>query len=294
MKATPAASVSVIISFYREVDQLALTLAALEVQQAATQAARKAATFEIIIADDGSPPEIVTALSTMLDECPIASRHVHHEDLGFRKTRILNRAVEAASGEYLVFIDMDCIPHPSFVRAHVQYRERGVVLEGRRVHLSPKITSALTPEAVRAGTLQSLPVFIDGILGKTHGMRKGFLIRNRLLRRLVNRSTRGLVGSNFSLHREDLLAVNGFDERYEAPGTGEDADLQVRLQGMGCRLVNVHNQAIQYHLHHAIRERSPHNRALLDQVKADHAWVTPYGITSAAVRSDDSDGLRSS
>ena len=39
--------------------------------------------------------------------------HVWHEDRGFRKCEILNRAILAASADYLIFTDGDTIPADS-------------------------------------------------------------------------------------------------------------------------------------------------------------------------------------
>src|SRR5690554_2143218 len=74
--------------------------------------------FEIIIADDGSGPETREAIERMRSQLPMPLRHVWHEDRGFRKCEILNRAIAAASGDYLIFLDGDCIPRRDFVDVH--------------------------------------------------------------------------------------------------------------------------------------------------------------------------------
>ena len=53
-----------------------------------------------------------------------------------------------------------------------------------------------------------------------------------------------------SMSRTDLMAINGFDENYTLPATGEDYDIEWRMEANGCKIVSLHNLAVQYHLHH--------------------------------------------
>ena len=61
-----------------------------------------------------------------------------------------------------------------------------------------------------------------------------------------------MLGSNFSVMKRDMLAVNGFDELYEGPGCGEDSDLFVRLTRAGVRGKSLRNLGILYHLYHPL------------------------------------------
>ena len=62
---------------------------------------------EIIIADDGSRDDTRQLIDSFRDKLPI--KHVWHEDNGFQKSRILNKALIAAESEYLIFTDQ--VPH---------------------------------------------------------------------------------------------------------------------------------------------------------------------------------------
>ncbi len=53
-----------------------------------------------------------------------------------------------------------------------------------------------------------------------------------------------------SFFREDIEAINGFDEDYVMPAIGEDIDLTWRFKGLGYKVVSLRNLAIQYHLYH--------------------------------------------
>lgn len=268
---------TLVISFYNRIDYLRRILAALERQSIQD--------FEIAIADDGSRNEVVDEVQEIMRTSSLTIQHLWHEDLGFRKTQIFNRAVVASRSEYLIFIDGDCVPHPRFVEEHFKNRELRTVLAGRRVNLSSKFINILTEENIRSGILENgfeRKLIFDGMFGKSSHVMKGIFIELPALRKYLNRKETGLLGCNFSIHKSDLLDVNGFDERYEAPAVGEDTDLEVRLRWNGVKLKTVKNMAIQYHFDHPKLQRPQVNLDIFEKVLLDKRAYTPYGI----VRSD--------
>ena len=50
--------------------------------------------------------------------------HLTQEDKGFRKNKILNEAIRTDKTGYMIFIDGDCIPHPDFIKEHIENREK--------------------------------------------------------------------------------------------------------------------------------------------------------------------------
>ena len=94
----------------------------------------------------------------------------------------------------------------------------------------------------------------------------------------MNRRYRGLLGCNFSLYKQDLIAVNGFDERYEQPSVGEDSDVEFRLGLMGIRVKSMNYMAVQYHLFHPPSARPEGNLELFASVKAEAKAYTEFGI----------------
>lgn len=263
---------SLIISFYNRIDFLILVLSGIEVQTFND--------FEVIIADDGSREEIVEEIKSMSKNYYFPIKHIWHEDKGFRKNKILNQAIMQSSSEYLIFIDGDCIPHKEFIKEHYFNREEKTCLTGRRVNLSKKITEKLTPDLIKQNYLEknNFLLFWDSLLGNTIDFEKGIYLKSKILRKIVNKKSRGILGSNFSVHKNDLLAINGFDERYEAPSIGEDSDLQFRLELNGVIIKSLNNIAIQYHLYHPLQKRLQTNLDLFEQVKKDSITFTPYGI----------------
>lgn len=264
--------VSLIISFYKRIDYLKLILEALKNQTYKN--------FEVIIADDGSPLDIVNQVEKLSVEFPFTIKHVWHEDKGFRKNKILNCAIEAASSDYLIFIDGDCIPHTEFVKEHNNHKKTGTCLTGRRVNLSEKITDTLSEEKIKNNFLENNfhLMILDGLFGNSDYVEKGFYIKGSMLRDFFNKKRRGLLGCNFSLFKEDLLKINGFDERYEAPSIGEDSDIEFRLRLNGVQIKSLNNIAIQYHLYHKLQPRPAENVELFEKVKREKTAYTPFGV----------------
>lgn len=263
---------SVIISIYNRIDYLALLFAGFERQSFRD--------FEIILADDGSDENAVREIETLCLKCSFPVTHLWHEDKGFRKNKILNRAVTAARSEYLIIIDGDCVPHYKFVEEHFTSRQKNVCLTGRRVNLSGKETAKLNYSNVRSGFLEkNLFSFIwDGLFGKSVDVEKGFYFTSPKLRKFFNKKKRGIVGCNFSLFKSDMLAINGFDERYVAASVGEDSDVQFRLELNGLEIRSVNHMAVQYHLFHKLQARPQKNLDLFAQIKESGLAFTPFGI----------------
>lgn len=269
--------VSVIISFFNKLDVLKIVLAAFE-RQSFKQ-------FEIIIADDGSESEFVKEIATVIEESSLSIHHVWHENKGWRKNSILNKAITRSNSEFLIFIDGDCIPHKNFVRDHFILRQTGQLLAGRRVRMSEKLSSKISLQSVSNGFLDSISskILWDGIFGKTIQVEKGVPIKlpgykNKKLRKNPKRQ---VLGCNFSMYKAELIALNGFDERYKGPGIGEDIDIDLRYINLGGKVMLLRNCAIQYHLYHPRIERESieDNLKIFNEHKRGNVIKTDFGLT---------------
>ncbi len=263
---------TLILAFYNRIDYLKLVLAGLERQTVMD--------FEVIIADDGSAVDSVIEIEKILHRLNFPVTHLWHKDDGFRKNKILNKAVTASKSEYLIFIDGDCVPHSEFVKEHLHFKEPDYCLTGRRVNLSQKFTAQLTPEKIKSGFLEKnmLLLIDDGLFGKSYDIEKGMYFKSRFLRNHFNKKKRGILGCNFSVHASDMLEINGFDERYKAPSIGEDTDIEYRLSLCGIKIKSLNNIAVQYHLFHKLQERPEENLILFRDVKSRKTYYTEYGI----------------
>lgn len=276
MRGASPPRLSLVVAVYNDARALGLVLDAL-----GRQTFRD---FELVIADDGSGPEIAALAEARAGEAGFRVSRVWHPDRGFRKNAILNRAVAAAEAPWLVFIDGDCIPHERFLEDHARHARPGAVLCGRRVNLGPGHSARATPEAVRSGRFARLtPALVaDGLLGRSAWVEEGFRTENGFLRRLLHRGAPSILGCNFSVHREWLERINGFNEEYEGPGQGEDSDVGFRLTLAGAELVSLRNLAILFHLHHPATAVAAANRRIYERVVATREMVCRVGLSTRA------------
>ena len=90
---------------------------------------------EVIIADDGSREETSQLIKRFQKDFPTKLLHVWHEDIGFRRTVILNKAIAKATGDYIISIDGDIITEKHFIEDHLYLSEPGVFVYGKRAKI---------------------------------------------------------------------------------------------------------------------------------------------------------------
>ena len=170
---------TVIGAFYNKVDYLKLVLAGFERQTLKN--------FEFIIADDGSSEDVVSEIKIISSRYTFPVKHIWQEDKGFRKNKILNKAILESESDYLIFIDCDCVPHRAFVEGHLSNSNKNTSLTGRRVNLSKKITDQLNEKKVREGFLEEkfVRLISDGLFGNSIDVEKGLYLRNKFLLELI-------------------------------------------------------------------------------------------------------------
>lgn len=229
--------------------------------------------FEILIADDGSGDPTAAVVRDYQRRSGIPIRHLWQEDRGFRKTRILNRAVIEARADYLIFCDGDCLPHRHYVRGHMRNREGRRFLFGQAVFLGPETTRALRREQVEGGLFDSgvfgprIPGSRDEASRRYNGIYLGTGFVSRAVHRFFDHQGRRARGRNLSMFRDDLIAVNGWNQDYERAGR-EDDDLVIRLHRYGLRGRSVRFAAVVFHLYHTphTAEGFATNDAILQEV----------------------------
>ncbi len=65
--------------------------------------------------------------------------HFWHEDDGFQKSNILNKAIANSKGEYIIQSDGDCILHPDFAKDHLRLAKKDTYLYGSRVSIKKEL-----------------------------------------------------------------------------------------------------------------------------------------------------------
>lgn len=276
----PFPKATLIISFYNNYHFLKLVFGGLE-RQTYTD-------FEIIIADDGSDEKYKKYIRDYSNKSSLNIIHVWHKDEGWQKNKILNNAIVTSNANYLIFIDGDCIPHRAFIEEHILNSKLNTVLAGRRVNLSKKVSNLLTYGNVKEGILEMrlFPLMVfESIKGHGDRIENGIFIKSPVIRKLINKKEKGILGSNFSLFKEDIIKINGFDERYKSPAVGEDTDIEFRLRANKMAVKPVKHYTIQYDLFHNKLSRDEKNQMILRETKDKEIIYTPYGINKDFERS---------
>lgn len=266
MSAPPTPLLSLVIAVYERADFLERVLTSV-----AQQTLRE---VQVLVADDGSGPQIAEVVARWQHRLLHPLEHEWHEDRGFRKTVIVNRAVKRARADYLVFIDGDCILHHRFLERHYRRRRHGHVLAGRRVNLDGHLTAHLTLDDIRSRRLERVR-FWWRHAGR-HDRKNGFYAPWLSALRGLYRDAYSILGSNFSVHRADFFAVNGYDERIVGRGL-EDNNLWARFVNSGIRIKPLTFEAIQYHCYHPT-DPMPHAPSFVQEFHGTRESRTPHGI----------------
>ena len=270
-------SCSVVVTTYNQPRQLELVLWGY-----ATQTRRD---FQVVVADDGSGAETRETVERVRAESGLDVLHVWHEDRGFRKTEILNRAILASAADYLVFTDGDCIPRRDFVDAHLRLREPGRFLSGGYLKLPREVSARIGVEDVREGRAAD-PGWLrrQGWRPGRHALR---LLAPGALPRLLDAATPTRPtwnGHNASAWREALLRVNGFD--LDMGYGGLDRAVGEMLENAGVRGKQVRFRAACLHLWHERPYEDPEkwrrNHELRARIRREGITRTGRGIAEVA------------
>lgn len=266
--------ISLIISTYRNPDFLNLVLESVQRQRRMPD--------EVIIAEDGQFLENQWLVKDWKTRLKAPLLHVHHEDRGNRKPLIQNKAVAASSGDYLVFVDGDCVLRWDFVSAHEEFAEDGAFLTGRRVELSQKATALLTARKISEGYLESIPWVLlgDALVGDTRPFWRFFRTPGALRSLFGQEKVTDIRGCNFSVHRAPLQQINGFGNEFSG-AYGEDSDVEYRLKFLGLRMKSVKGAALQYHLFHSQQNKDAQNQERLKEVLDRGEYRTQNGLQEA-------------
>jgi glycosyltransferase involved in cell wall biosynthesis len=276
----PASLISLIITTYNRPDALEAVVEACFAQHDKH--------FEIIIADDGSAANTRDTIARLKSRAAVPLRHVWQPHMGFRAALARNRGIAAAAGEYVVFLDGDCIPQRDFIARHRRLAQRGYLVTGSRVLLSAELSARVLAEHIdldAIGTLQKLAYRCQGHINKV----LQWLVRwPDLGRERRGFSWRRIKSCNLGVWRADLERVNGFDGSFVGWGF-EDADLVVRLFNAGVMRKDGSFATEVFHLWHrdAPRDAQASNQRLVLERAASKTVVATLGLSSLGEQASD-------
>lgn len=265
--------VSVIISTFNSPDWLEKVLWGYAVQNYKD--------FEIIIADDGSDENTRKRIDHMRNVTTLTIRHLWHEHQGYRRQTILNKAILEASTPYIIFTDGDCIPRKDFVMVHVKHAKKGRFLSGGYCKLPMEVSKLISKDDImRQQCFDFKWLFNNGLRGASQKRKLTASPAWGKFLDLITPATATFNNCNSSAWKEDLVAVNGYDERMKYGGP--DREIGERLENFGVRGSQIRHQAIVVHLDHArgykTKESIEKNLAIRREVRKRKIKWTPYGI----------------
>ena len=191
--------ISAVISSYNNRETLRRTIETLVIQEFPHDQ------YEIIVADDGSTDGTAEMVQAIGGSVPV--RHVAQPHRGLAAAR--NLGLRTARGRIVLFLDSDFWAAPTLLAAHHAHYPPGahrVAVQGVwRTHPATLVTPFM-----KARTLN----------------------RDFTMRRQRHLSPYHVTGRNFSMLREDLKDVGGFDEGFTGYGW-EDLELALRMSARG-------------------------------------------------------------
>ena len=237
--------------------------------------------FEVVIADDGSKEETINGIKEIKKSLDFPVQHIWHEDKGFQKSQILNKAILATKGDYIIMSDGDCIPREDFVAVHNKFKNIGCFLSGGYFMLPMQTSKAISTEDIKSGNCFTIKWLKENGLKKSSKNKKltsnGF---KSILLNFITPTKATWNGHNASGWKKDIVAVNGFDERMQYGG--QDRELGERLKNYGIKSKQIRYNAIVIHLDHkrgyANEESWKINNSIRKTTRKTKKTYTKYGI----------------
>jgi hypothetical protein len=140
--------------------------------------------------------------------------------------------------------------------------------------LDEEITARISVPDVSSQKIERISYWL-GHCGRNdckHGIYFPFIfrLRNR------TRENYEILGSNFSVFRDDFYRVNGYDERIIGRGL-EDNNLCARFIQSGVAVKSLSFEALQYHCYHPA-DAIPHSAEFIEEYRNSREGRTAYGI----------------
>lgn len=237
--------------------------------------------FEIIIADDGSKQSTLDLIERVKSEVHYPIVHVWHEDNGFQKSQILNKAILACNSNYILMSDGDCIARNDYVNVHIDNKTPGYFLSGGYFMLPMSISETISKDDILSQRCFDIKWL------KKNKLKSSFKNNKLTARGFISKFLNSVTptcpswnGHNASGWKIDILKVNGFDERMQYGG--QDRELGERLVNLGVKSKQIRYSAVCLHLDHPRgyknQESINKNLAIRAATKNENRNWTDFGI----------------
>ncbi|PCI36356.1 MAG: glycosyl transferase family 2 [Thiotrichales bacterium] len=271
---TTQISPSVVITTYNKPDVLEMVLLSLNLQTCKN--------FEVIVADDGSTTETKQLITKISKKLNYPIKHIWQEDKGFRAAQIRNKGAAAAKGNYLIFLDGDCMVRKTFIERHISLAEKKCMVVGKRIQLQNVLSKKVVQSKIMISNWSLWSLLIEKSKGQLDKCIRSIYITNKLpfmnfFRKKFSSSTPSF---NFAIWKNELLSVNGFDGEFTGWGR-EDDDLVYRLKDSGITTKSALCAIQVFHLWHKQADTSllsKNEQRLLDTIYHKNPTFAKNGI----------------
>lgn len=206
--------------------------------------------FEVIVADDGSQDESQSIVRKFADAALFPVKWTTHPHQGFRVALCRNDGARASSAPYLLFTDSDCLFPVDHLQKHLLARRPRVVRAGDCYRLDQASTDRVDTAAITSGQYRTWVSWEE----RQRIFQKK--IKDQYYRLTRHPKKPKLTGFNIGISREDLEAINGFDQEFVGWGC-EDDDLAYRLRKAGNRITSALSYTHGYHMWHPTERSRP-------------------------------------
>ena len=233
---------------------------------------------EIVVTEDDRDEETAKMLVQQQEHLPI--RHVRQDDDGRRLCLARNRGILSSRNPLLLFLDHDVILQPGSIERMRQTIKTGWALGLRRVMLDQRTTNKIVQNSIHLRPLFWSAIRWRAALQRWPGARFMFPLRRRDCSGPSN-TWRGCATFGFMCFRDDVVAVNGFDTRYDGESYAEDWDLFARLDHAGISFGHPDRHCTVAHLEHgrATHRTDTRNYRLLEAVIASRQIRAEHGLS---------------
>lgn len=232
------ASVALIISTYNWPEALELVLKSIARQTSMPD--------EIIIADDGSSQVTADLIENFRNLYQLPFIHIWHEDKGFRKSRILNKAVKEVKSSYIIEIDGDIILDPDFVEDHRNAAEEGYFVQGSRA----MVTAEKSKDILESKEI-NLSFLSSGLCNRFNALHAPTF---SWIFQILPSNPYHIKGCNLAFWKSDYVSINGYNNTFNGWG-GEDYEFGARLLHRGIKRKLLKFAALSFHIYHLTNSR---------------------------------------